>query len=238
MFTFKLSKVVAAVSLAVGLGLSNQAMAGEIITSNNNCKANYSYPYPNETATWSGECKNGWVHGQGIFQWYRDGKPLHKYVGEYKDGKMHGQGIFTWSDGSKYIGSWYDDKHNGLGKLILVKNSNAIKSWQNDGKGKWVGDIYVIEGYFINNGLDIACNSKSQKSCNDAYAAKAESDKQAAIRACGNRYVGQSLNLVRGLGIFALAEPFIVTGIGKTQMTVKSNVDGAMFNIRCDADRV
>ena len=62
----KLNKILVGLALVMGMGVSHTALANNwTTTSNNNCKAYNSNPVPNETATWSGECKDGYVHGQG-----------------------------------------------------------------------------------------------------------------------------------------------------------------------------
>ena len=51
---------------------------------------------------YSGELKNGLLHGQGTYT-YVNGS---KYVGEFKDGKKSGQGTYTFVNGSKYVGEF------------------------------------------------------------------------------------------------------------------------------------
>ncbi len=52
-------------------------------------------PRPNESVTWSGACEGGRASGDGVLQWYKEGKPIGRYEGEYHDGKRHGRGICT-----------------------------------------------------------------------------------------------------------------------------------------------
>ena len=75
---------------------------------------------------YSGEFKDGKMHGQGTFT-YLNGE---KYVGEFKDDNLNGQGTFTYSDGSKYIGAWKKSERHGYGTLI-----------KKDGSGKKVGQF-------------------------------------------------------------------------------------------------
>lgn len=259
-FKTKLSKFVAVVSLAIGLGLSQQAMASDIIiTSNNNCKVVDNHTSTSdEKATWSGECQDGWASGKGTLQWYKAGKSDGQYVGEYvkgkqqgqgtytlangdkyvgewKEGRKQGQGTYTWADGSKYVGGWWSDQFQGLGKLTIPKsNTKAIESWENlenasytadwrsYGRGKWVGDIYVAEGSFSNNKLEFACDSKSRKSCDDAFKKMMLESDQANIRTCQRRYVGEVIRTTRGTGWFARMENWQVVGVGKRKMTIRS----------------
>ena len=39
----------------------------------------------------------------------------NKYTGEWKNGKIHGQGTYVWADGKKYIGGWLDQDRHGYG---------------------------------------------------------------------------------------------------------------------------
>lgn len=251
----------------MGISVSHTALANNwITTSNNNCKAHNLNPQPNETATWSGECKDGYVHGQGTLQWYINGKPndiyvgsysqgkmhgkgiytgasRYKYDGEYKDNKQHGKGIYTWANGSKYDGEYKDNNLHGLGKLTLVKGDSAIAIYDN---GEWQGDTYIVQGEFVNDKHTLQCEP-NQKACDKAPAEQ----KKANIEACKSRYVGERLILKAPYGIRFLTLsrdysylPFKVVGVGKDQMTVEAMYDGSTIsdirsaNIPCNATSV
>lgn len=155
----KLNKILVGLALVMGMGISHTALANTwTTTSNNNCKTYNINPQPNETATWSGECKDGYVHGQGTLQWYENGKPTDTYVGSYSQGKQHGKGVYTWADGSKYDGEYKDGIRHGLGKLTLVRGNNGIASWQKSNWGEWRGDVYVVQGEFYENKLSWKLN--------------------------------------------------------------------------------
>ena len=118
----------------MGMGVSHTTLANNwTTTSNNNCKAYNSNPVPNETATWSGECKDGYVHGQGTLQWYINGKPNETYVGSFSQGKIHGKGIYTWAGGSKYDGEFKDNIRHGKGVQTWA-NGNKYDGEYKDGK--------------------------------------------------------------------------------------------------------
>jgi hypothetical protein len=40
----------------------------------NGCRVWDPNPKPNETVTWTGPCVDGFAEGQGIVQWFQDGK--------------------------------------------------------------------------------------------------------------------------------------------------------------------
>lgn len=219
----KLNKILVGLAFVMGMGVSHTALANNwTTTSNNDCKVYNDNPQPNETATWSGECKDGYVHGQGTLQWYKNGKPNESYVGsysqgkrhgkgiytwasggkydgEYKDGKMHGKGIYTWANGSKYDGEQKDNKRHGLGKLTLVKGDSAIASYGND--GEWQGDTYIVQGEFVNGNPTLQCEP-NQKACDKARAEQEKQEQErrereykASVEACKSRYVGERIRL-------------------------------------------
>lgn len=258
-FKTKLSKFVAVVSLAIGLGLSQQAMAYEYFSATNGCKIRTYDGEKLSKIDYKGSCKDGYANGEGSYiKFGTDGKQKliysgnllngmphgkgtvkwadgSEYVGEWKEGRKQGQGTYTWADGSKYVGGWWSDQFQGLGKLTIPKsNTKAIESWENlenasytadwrsYGRGKWVGDIYVAEGSFSNNKLEFACDSKSRKSCDDAFKKMMLESDQANIRTCQRRYVGEVIRTTRGTGWFARMENWQVVGVGKRKMTIRS----------------
>jgi hypothetical protein len=55
------------------------------------CKVWNPRPIANETISWTGICGNGLAQGQGLLQWYQDGKPNGTFEGEFRDGKLNGR---------------------------------------------------------------------------------------------------------------------------------------------------
>ena len=49
---------------------------------------------PNETISWSGECVEGEIAGQGELTWYLNGEPTGVYRGEFQEGKPSKRGIY------------------------------------------------------------------------------------------------------------------------------------------------
>ena len=72
---------------------------------------------PKVSVTWSGECHKGLAHGQGIVQWFTDGKPDDRYEGAYIAGKRQGRGEYRWANGDHYLGGYLVDAPNGIGFL-------------------------------------------------------------------------------------------------------------------------
>src|SRR5512135_3288025 len=63
-----------------------------IADAKNGCKVWNLYPQPNESITWSGDCRNGFAQGHGVLQWIEDGKPGTKVEADYRDGRKEGRG--------------------------------------------------------------------------------------------------------------------------------------------------
>ena len=116
------------------------------------------------TYTWSGDCVDGKVSGEGRGVWHlpdrgeyiyegsmRDGKRHgggtwtfpdgSRYEGEYRDNKMNG-GTQTWADGDRYEGEWRDSKPHGYGTHTTAAGSRYEGEWCNGcygtRDGKWV----------------------------------------------------------------------------------------------------
>ena len=107
-----------------------------------NCQIWNPQPFPEETATWSGDCLNGKAHGIGRTTWKnkKSGKWVERYIDgdvrngirsgiqtiTYENGSLytgpmnangnrHGQGTINYASGSKYTGEWKNGKKNGQG---------------------------------------------------------------------------------------------------------------------------
>lgn len=82
---------------------------------------------------YSGGCKNGLAHGEGI------AKGENIYEGNFKKGLPNGVGTMVYTDGSIYIGSWKNGVKQGKGKysyMLDAKDSIQEGIWK---KGKFVG---------------------------------------------------------------------------------------------------
>jgi len=76
---------------------------------------------------YSGNCKNGYAHGQGI------AKGVDKYEGRFKKGLPHGSGKYTWSNGDYYEGRFKKGNKHGKGSLYDFSENEKTKGiWKND----------------------------------------------------------------------------------------------------------
>lgn len=97
------------------------------------CKVYNPNPLPNETITWSGSCQDGYASGNGVLQWFSNGKSGNTYNGMMLNGKYNGKGISNYPDGSKYEGDWKDSKKDGNG-VIIQANGTKEDVYYKDGQ--------------------------------------------------------------------------------------------------------
>jgi hypothetical protein len=121
------------------------------------CKVANPFPRAGESITWSGECKNGLAHGQGVLQWYVDGREDDRYEGNLELGWAEGRGVLQRGDGGKYDGEWKDSLQQGNGRYEAPDGSWYEGQWKMgkphgqgqyrrpDGKifiGEWIDGVY------------------------------------------------------------------------------------------------
>jgi hypothetical protein len=88
----------------------NSSSPDWIKTSNRPCKVWNPEPQPDESVTWSGECKDGFASGKGVSLWTENGQPDAIFIGEYENGKRNGHGMLITADGDRIEGDWVNDK--------------------------------------------------------------------------------------------------------------------------------
>src|SRR5271165_5773483 len=132
----------ASFTVALGLAVLNgQGRAGEEdlwIADADGCKVWNPHPRPNESVTWSGTCASGYAEGQGVMQWFRDGKPGSRYEVTFAGGKATGKGIFVSAGGARYEGDFVDSKRSGKGVLTDADGARYDGDWvdnKREGKG-------------------------------------------------------------------------------------------------------
>jgi hypothetical protein len=87
----------------------NPAPPGWITATNQPCKIWNPSPQPDESVTWSGECKDGYASGEGVLRWTLNGKPDLEFDGRYANGKRNGPGVIITPDGRRIEGNWVND---------------------------------------------------------------------------------------------------------------------------------
>jgi hypothetical protein len=129
----------------------------EWIADKRGCKVANPYPRAGETIAWSGECKSGFAHGEGVLQWFVYGKEDDRYEGNLEMGWAEGHGVLYKSDGGKYDGQWKSSIQDGTGRYDAPDGSWYEGQWKMgkphgqgqyrrpDGKifiGEWVDGVY------------------------------------------------------------------------------------------------
>lgn len=99
---------------------------------NNGCKVWDAAPGPDETASWTGACRDGLAEGHGVVQWFGADKPIERDEGEYHAGKLDGRGVSVFPDGSGYDGQWRDSLPNGRGVYHWAGGNRYEGEWLNN----------------------------------------------------------------------------------------------------------
>lgn len=118
----------AAVLLLTAFGAFAQDDEVSWIADSRGCKVANPFPQPGESIKWSGECKNGFANGQGVLEWFMDGKPLDVFEGTLELGWAEGKGTLI-REGGRYEGGWKRSMQDGQGRY-----DNADGSWY---EGEW-----------------------------------------------------------------------------------------------------
>lgn len=125
------------------------AVAGEWIVDAKGCKAWNHSPVAGESILWDGACEEGYVNGEGVLQWFKDGKLIEKHTGNFKKGYLSGKGELVVTNGYRYEGDYVNSQRTGKGVLILA-NGDRYEGGFVEGKfhGKGVytwkdGDRYA-----------------------------------------------------------------------------------------------
>lgn len=146
--------------LLIGLTPLSYAETEQWITDPRGCKVSNVAPQEGETITWSGECKNGFAHGEGTLTWFEKGVKVETYngtmvkgyaegrgrlvrgsgvyVGEWLKSQQHGKGRFEDADGSWYQGEWQEGQPHGRGQM-LTPDGQLLKGYWNKGEFEEAG---------------------------------------------------------------------------------------------------
>ena len=125
-----------------------------IIAENQPCQTSIPGVTPKETYiyTWSGDCLDGKVSGEGRGAWHVPDVGEFIYEGTMRNGIQHGRGIFTWASGKRYEGEWRDGKPHGRGIYTLAEGGRYEGEWRNgcfsrDGKRATIGTTFEACGF-------------------------------------------------------------------------------------------
>jgi len=95
------------------------------------CVVHNPNPKSAESISWSGDCRNGIVHGPGTFAWYLHGAPNGRFEGVLDRGRMNGQGTAHYPSGNRYTGEFRNGVPDGEGTLYLASGERRAGPWRN-----------------------------------------------------------------------------------------------------------
>ncbi len=87
--------------------------------------------------TYTGECKNGYAHGEG------EAKGIHRYVGMFKYGLPNGKGVYYYDNSMYYTGNFQEGLKEGKGETHYLREGKPDSVI----KGYWSADEYRGKTY-------------------------------------------------------------------------------------------
>jgi len=140
--------------------LAQAPRPGWIGDSATGCKVWNPAPQSHEAMLWSGACESGIAQGNGVVQWYRDGKAAGRFEGTMRDGKPQGHGIEVGVAGNQYVGTFEDGEFSGQGVLTWTSGmrfEGTFRGGLPDGPGRLVErDGETTQGRWVKGCLDDA----------------------------------------------------------------------------------
>ena len=84
--------------------------------------------------TYTGECKNGYADGKGVYRWSDGG---YRYEGDFKSGQYNGIGVRNmWLNSDRYeryVGAWQNGRKNGFGRLYIASGEFDLGNFDKEG---------------------------------------------------------------------------------------------------------
>ena len=124
---------IALISLSLAALVALPAAAQEqtaTIADQNGCKIYNPNPQENESVKWNGGCKNGFVDGEGVLEWYIGDRLEERYEGSMRSGWAEGSGTFTSRQGMRYKGDWKRSLQEGKGISHSADGSVYEGEWR------------------------------------------------------------------------------------------------------------
>lgn len=137
-----------------------------------NCKYFTNHNFQNRHFTWSGDCREGFAHGEGKLTLFEGGKALYQlegflnmgkmegyakmqflkdgdlYEGSFKNSRLHGAGHYYNDDGDHYEGEYKNGQKSGYGVYWYEPDRSELKYagfWKADQKNG-EGILYYRNG--------------------------------------------------------------------------------------------
>ena len=134
------------------------------ISDQKGCKIYNPNPQENESVKWNGACKDGFVDGEGVLEWYIGDRLEERYEGSMRSGWAEGSGTFTSRQGTHYKGEWKRSLQDGKGISQSADGSVYEGEWRAGKPNGWgvyrSPDGQTIEGEWENGEIKSESNSR------------------------------------------------------------------------------
>jgi hypothetical protein len=110
------------------------------------------FPVPDESASWSGPCRDGVAEGSGVLRWFVNGTASGEvYDGDMKNGKPEGGGVQTYKNGATFTGTFKDGRPDGSGTHRSVGGDRYVGEVK-DGRRHGLGSEFSPNGSLLRSG--------------------------------------------------------------------------------------
>lgn len=114
---------------------------------NTGCSIWFKHTFSEDSATWSGVCKNSLADGSGKMIGFTNGRQSSIYTGQMKNGKLHGKGKFCFDNNRKLEGNFSNGEPLFLNKKCL-KHLQKNTITEIDSSEIYVGDYKLKQLYY------------------------------------------------------------------------------------------
>jgi len=140
-----LTRYAGAALVLLGLLASDPSSAGPgdnvtWIADGHGCRVANTFPRPGESIAWSGHCRDGYADGDGVLQWFLEGREDDRFEGHLAMGWAEGRGELAKGDGSRYVGDWKHSLQEGIGRYEAPDGSWYQGEWKRgmpNGQGEY-----------------------------------------------------------------------------------------------------
>ena len=104
------------------------------------CEVWNARPVPGELASWSGRCRDGRAHGEGVLVWVADGRLEGRYEGAMRTGRPHGWGTYhdRVDEGyDSYTSEFDSGRRHGRGTLLVAGGGRYDGGFEGDRPSGW-----------------------------------------------------------------------------------------------------
>jgi len=163
---YRLKLVFAIIAVTFLSATSGYAQDSELptIADKNGCKVYNPMPQEEESIAWSGECRDGFAHGNGVLDWFISGQLEERYEGDLNMGMADGEGTYVSRKGVRYKGEWKNSLQDGKGTMQNADGSVYQGQWKEGKPNGW--GVYrapngeTVEGEWVDGELKAESGSR------------------------------------------------------------------------------